>query len=270
MSSPTPPETNREFPDLDIAIDGGLAVLTLDRPKALNALNEALLDQIDKAFDKLEANPDLRVLIVTGGGEKAFVAGADISELKSLSKMQGRRAGRRGQRLFSRIEGSRLLVIAAVNGFALGGGLELAMSCDIRILSEKAVVGLPEVTLGIIPGYGGTQRLTKLVGTGHALELIATGRKIDAATALQIGLANRVVAADSLMESCKGLAAEILANAPLAVSAAKRAVRQATEARKEEGYYFEAEEFATLCTSEDALEGMTAFFERRKADFKGK
>ena len=270
MSSPTATETGRDFPDLQIEIEGGLAVLTLDRPKALNALNEALLEQLDKALDRIEASADVRVLIVTGGGEKAFVAGADISELKGLSKQQGRRAGGRGQRLFARFERSRLLVIAAVNGFALGGGLELAMACDIRILSEKAVVGLPEVTLGILPGYGGTQRMTKLVGTGHALELIASGRKIDAEHAFRIGLANRVVAADQLMDSCKELAAEILANAPLAVSAAKRAVRQAPEARGEDGYYFEAEEFATLCTSEDAREGMTAFFERRKANFQGK
>lgn len=270
MSSPTASETGQEFPDLHLHTEEGLAILTLDRPKALNALNDALLEQLDKALDKVEADPGVRVLILTGGGEKAFVAGADISELKGLSKQQGRRAGRRGQRLFARFERSRLLVIAAVNGFALGGGLELAMACDIRILSDKAVVGLPEVTLGILPGYGGTQRLTRLVGTGQALELIATGRKIDAATAVRIGLANRAVPAESLMESCRELAAEILSNAPLAVSAAKRAVRQATEARGEDGYYFEAEEFATLGTSQDAREGMTAFFERRKANFQGK
>jgi enoyl-CoA hydratase len=262
--------TEEEFPDLKLSVEGGLAVLTLDRPKALNALNESLLGQLDRALDLLEAEPALRVLIITGGGEKAFVAGADISELKGLSKQQGKRAGRRGQRLFSRLEQSRLMVIAAVNGFALGGGLELAMACDIRVLSEKAVVGLPEVTLGLIPGYGGTQRLTRLVGSGHALELIATGRKVDAAYALSIGLANRVVPHESLLEVCRELAGSMLANAPLAVSAAKRAVRQAMEARWEEGYYIEAEEFASLCTSHDALEGMTAFFERRKADFQGR
>jgi enoyl-CoA hydratase len=269
LSSETVTEQQQEFPDLRIAIEGGLAVLTIDRPKALNALNASLLGQLDAALDQIEAQQEVRVLILTGGGEKAFVAGADIGELKGLSKQQGRRAGRRGQRLFSRFEDSRLLVIAAVNGFALGGGLELAMACDIRVLSEKAVVGLPEVTLGIIPGYGGTQRLTRLVGTGHALELITTGRKIDSAYALSIGLANRVVAPEALMDACKGLAGEILANAPLAVCAAKRAVRQALEARHQEGYYAEAEEFATLCTSQDANEGMTAFFERRKARFQG-
>ncbi len=258
------------YSDLRVECADGLAVLTLDRPKALNALNESLLEQLDRALDEIESDPSNRVLIVTGGGEKAFVAGADISELNGLSKQQGRRAGRRGQNLFARFEQSRLLVIAAVNGFALGGGLELAMSCDIRIFSEKAVVGLPEVTLGIIPGYGGTQRMTRLVGTGHALELITTGRKIDAATALSIGLANRVVSAEELMDVCRGLAGEVLKNAPLAVTAAKRAVRQATDARGEEGYYVEATEFASLCVTEDAREGMTAFFERRPAQFQGK
>lgn len=266
----TTAENKTDFPDLRIAIEGGLAILTIDRPKALNALNDSLLGQLDDALDRVEADPAVRVLILTGGGERAFVAGADISELKGMSKQMGKRCGRRGQRLFSRFESSRLLVIAAVNGFALGGGLELAMACDIRIFSEKAVVGLPEVTLGIIPGYGGTQRMTRLVGTGHALELITTGRKIDAARALAIGLANRVVAPEALLDTCKELAGEILANAPLAVTAAKRAVRQALEARHEEGYYFEADEFATLCTSGDAKEGMTAFFERRKAEFQGK
>ena len=262
--------TQRPYADLEVAIEGPVAVLTIDRPKALNALNASLLLQLDQALDAVEADESVRVLILTGGGEKAFVAGADISELKGMSRPQGKRAGRTGQRLFSRFEQSRLLVIAAVNGFALGGGLELAMACDIRILSEKAVVGLPEVTLGIIPGYGGTQRLTRLVGTGMALELITTGRKIDAATALSLGLANRVVAPDALMPACRELAGEIVANAPLAVSAAKRAVRQATDARHQEGYYVEAEEFAALCTSDDAKEGMTAFFERRKAQFQGK
>lgn len=266
----TTAEKEHEFSDLRIAVEGGLAILTIDRPKALNALNESLLGQLEQALDRLESDPALRVLILTGGGDKAFVAGADISELKGMSKQQGKRCGRRGQRLFSRFESSRLLVIAAVNGFALGGGLELAMACDIRIFSEKAVVGLPEVTLGIIPGYGGTQRMTRLVGTGHALELITTGRKIDAQRALAIGLANRVVAPEALLDACKELAGEILANAPLAVVAAKRAVRQALEARQEEGYYLEAEEFAALCTSQDAKEGMTAFFERRKAQFQGK
>jgi enoyl-CoA hydratase len=266
----TATDIDQEFPDLKIEQDSGLAILTLDRPKALNALNGALLGQLEQALDRLERDSTLHVVILTGAGEKAFVAGADIAELKGLSTQQGKRLARRGQRLFSRFEDSRLITIAAVNGFALGGGLELAMACDIRVFSEKAVVGLPEVTLGIIPGYGGTQRLTRLVGTGHALELIASGRKIDAGHAVAIGLANRAVPAESLMDSCKQLAREILANAPLAVSAAKRAVRCCVDARFQEGYFAEAEEFAALCTTQDATEGMTAFFERRKAQFQGK
>lgn len=260
------------FPDLklDLDHDSGLAILAIDRPKALNALNSSILEQLEAAIGLLEGKPEIRVLILTGAGDKAFVAGADISELKELSQQQGKRASRRGQRLFSQIEESRLLVIAAINGFALGGGLELAMACDFRVLSEKAIVGLPEVSLGIIPGYGGTQRLTRIVGADRALELIATGRKIDAAAALSMGIAHRVVAPEELMPQCKSLAMEILANAPLAVSAAKRAVRGAIDACGEEGYYLEAAEFAKLCTSSDAMEGMTAFFERRKPRFQGR
>lgn len=260
----------KDYKHIKVGIDGGLAVVTLDRPKALNALNAELLGELDDVLDELEAQRNVRVLVLTGAGDKAFVAGADIGELRGLSTPQGKRAARRGQRLMTRLEMSRLIVIAAVNGFALGGGLELAMACDIRIFSEKAVVGLPEVTLGILPGYGGTQRLTRIVGADRALELIASGRKIDATTALTLGLASRVVARESLLDVCRALAVEILANAPLAVTAAKRAVRSAVDARYEEGYYIEAEEFATLCTTQDAVEGMTAFFEKRKADFKGR
>lgn len=261
---------SNSFTVVQLEREGGVVVLTIDRPKALNALNAEVLRELDLALDQVEADPSARVLILRGGGERAFVAGADIAELKGLSKQQGRRAARRGQRLFERLEQSRLLVIAAVQGFALGGGLELAMACDIRIFSEQAVVGLPEVTLGVIPGYGGTQRLARLVGSGMALELVATGRKIDAATALRLGLANRVVPPEELMSASRALAEEILANAPLAVSAAKRAVRRSHEAKGQEGYYIEADEFATLCTTQDALEGMSAFFERRKAQFQGK
>lgn len=258
-----------EYPDLQLTFEDGLAILTLNRPKQLNALNEAILGQLDRALDEVEADSNTRVLIITGAGDRSFVAGADISELRGLSKQQGKRASRRGQRLFARFEESRVLVIAAVNGFALGGGLELAMACDMRVLSDKAVVGLPEVSLGIIPGYGGTQRLTHLVGSGRALELIATGRKISAAEALDIGLANRVVESEKCLETCRELAAEILANAPLSVVAAKRAVRQACGGHLN-GYYAEAREFAALCITEDVEEGMGAFFERRKANFQGR
>lgn len=262
-------DKGENFPDLELSFEPGLAIIALNRPKQLNALNLSLLEQFDRALDEVESRPDCRVLCVTGSGDRAFAAGADISELQQLSAEQGRRLSRRGQRLFERLENSRLFVIAAVNGFALGGGLELAMACDIRILADSAVVGLPEVSLGIIPGYGGTQRMTHLVGRSHALELIATGRKIDAETALKIGLGNRVVPAADLMETCKKIASEVLANAPLAVTASKRAVRAASLEGGDAGYQIEAREFATLCTSEDVVEGMDAFFKRRKAEFKG-
>lgn len=257
------------FSDLKLCFDGGLAVMILDRPKQLNALNLSLLDQIDKALDKVESDSAYRVLLITGGGQKSFVAGADISELRGLSTKQGQRVSRRGQRLFERLEKSRLFVIAAINGFALGGGLELAMACDMRVMAHSAKVGLPEVSLGIIPGYGGTQRLTRLVGPAHAMELIASGRKIDSHHAWRIGLVNHVVPAEQLLETSRGIALEVLANAPLSISAAKRAVRAAVEGSVSDGYQVEAKEFATLCTTKDVEEGMAAFFEKRKAEFQG-
>lgn len=263
------PQHDASFETLKLCFDGGLAVLILSRPKQLNALNLKLLDELEAALDKIEADPTYRVLLITGSGDKSFAAGADIAELRGLSTQQGKRLSRRGQRLFERLERSHLFVIAAINGFALGGGLELAMACDIRVMAHSAKVGLPEVSLGIIPGYGGTQRMTKLVGAAHAVELIATGRKIDSHHAWRIGLVNHVVPAEQLLETCRGIAGEVLSNAPLSVAASKRAVRAAVEMPAGEGYQVEAREFATLCTTKDVEEGMTAFFEKRKAEFKG-
>jgi len=263
------PGHDDSFTDLKLCFDGGLAVLILSRPKQLNALNTALLEQLDRALDKIEENPEYRVLLITGSGDKAFAAGADISELRGLSTNQGKRLSRRGQRLFERLEKSRLFVIAGINGFALGGGLELAMACDMRVMSHSAKVGLPEVSLGIIPGYGGTQRLTRLVGAGHAMELVASGRKIDSHHAWRIGLVNHVVPAEQLLETCNGIAQEILGNAPLSITAAKRAIRAAVERPGNEGFQVEAKEFGKLCTTDDVEEGMKAFFEKRKAEFKG-
>lgn len=264
------PGHDTSFPDLMMCFDGGLAVIILNRPKALNALNSSLLEQLEKALDQIEEDPKYRVLIITGAGDKSFVAGADISELKGLSVKQGQRLSRRGQRLFERLEQSHLFVMAALNGFALGGGLELALACDMRVMAHSAKVGLPEVSLGIIPGYGGTQRLTRLVGPAHALELISSGRKIDSHHAWRIGLVNHVVPAEQLLETCRGIAMEVLGNAPLAVSAAKRAVRAAVTGDFAEGFQVEAKEFGAICTSEDVEEGISAFFEKRKAEFKGR
>ena len=264
------PGHDESFADLMLCYEGGLAVMILRRPKQLNALNLSLLDQMEQALDQIEGNPEYRVLLITGAGDKAFVAGADITELRGLSTQQGKRLSRRGQRLFERFEKSRLFVIAGINGFALGGGLELALSCDMRVMVHSAKIGLPEVSLGIIPGYGGTQRLTRLVGPAHSLELIASGRKIDAEYAWRIGLVNHVVPAEQLMETCQGIAKEILGNAPLAVTAAKRSVQAALSVGVSEGFHTEAKEFAVLCTTEDVGEGMAAFFEKRKANFQGK
>lgn len=266
----TGPGHDTSFPDLKLCFDGGLAVIIISRPKQLNALNSSLLDQLQKALDRVEGNPEYRVLLITGSGDKSFVAGADISELKKLSVKQGERLSRRGQLLFERLEKSRLFVMAAINGFALGGGLELAMACDMRVMAHSAQVGLPEVSLGIIPGYGGTQRLTRLVGPAHAMELIASGRKIDSHHAWRIGLVNHVVPAEKLLETCQGIAREIMGNAPLAVAAAKRAVRAAVEGTAADGYRVEAKEFGIICTTEDVKEGIAAFFEKRKANFQGK
>jgi enoyl-CoA hydratase len=263
------PGHNDSFPDLKLCFDQGLAVMILSRPKQLNALNSSLLEQIDKALDEIEAKEENRVLLITGSGAKAFAAGADISELRSLSTEQGKRLSRRGQRLFERLEKSRLFVMAGINGFALGGGLELALACDMRVMAHSAMVGLPEVSLGIIPGYGGTQRLTHLVGPAHAMEMIASGRKIDSHHAWRIGLVNHVVPAEKLLETCRNIAFEVLENAPLSISAAKRSVRAALEGNVSDGYHVEAREFATLCTTDDVEEGMKAFFEKRKAEFKG-
>lgn len=265
------PTTEQKYSNLIVCNDNGIAALTFNRPKALNALNAETLSQVHAALDEIEADPKNRVLIISGAGEKSFVAGADIRELNECRDFKtGQEAAEKGQALYRRLENSRLIVIAAVNGFALGGGMELSLACDFRIASENAIFGLPEVGLGIIPGYGGTQRLPRLVGRGLALELIATGRKIDAKTALQIGLVNRVVPQAELLQVCAGIAQEILGQAPLAVVAAKHSVNKGMETDLDGGLKIEAEQFGHLCTSQDVPEGMTAFLEKRKANFQGR
>lgn len=261
--------TATTYENLTVTREQGLAVVTIARPKKLNALNGDTLRELGRALDELEADPEVRVLILTGEGEKAFVAGADIGELKDVDARAGAELARRGQRLFRRFERSRLVTLAAVNGFALGGGCELALSCDMRIAAENAVFGLPEVTLGIIPGYGGTQRLPRLVGRGVALDLILTGRKMKADEALRIGLVNRVVPAGALLEEAGNVARAILAVGPLAVEAARRCVDRGLELGLDDGLEVEALEFGNLCSSADRTEGMTAFLEKRAPIFRG-
>ncbi len=248
----------------------GLLVVTVDRPKVLNALNAQTVDELRRTFNDARDDDSVKCIILTGAGEKAFVAGADINELAQMTPITGKQVAERGQRVFSSIERCPKPVIAAINGFALGGGCELALACHIRIASEKAQLGLPEVTLGIIPGYGGTQRMARLLGKGKALELILTGDRIGAADAERIGLVNRVVPADQLMPVCEELARKIMARGPLAVRAAIEAVMSGSEMPFEEGQFLEATLFGLLASTEDMKEGMAAFLEKRAANFQGR
>jgi enoyl-CoA hydratase len=248
----------------------GILYVTIDRPKVLNALNAQTVEEIYRVFAEGRDDRSVKAVIVTGGGEKAFVAGADINELAQKSPITGKETSERGQFILSFIERFPKIVIAAINGFALGGGCELALACHIRIGSENAQLGLPEVTLGIIPGYGGTQRMVRLLGKGKALELICTGDRIGAAEAEKIGLVNRVVPADQLMASCEEMARKIISRGPLAVRAAIEAVNHGSDMPFEEGQFLEATLFGLLCASDDTKEGMRAFLEKRTANFEGK
>ncbi len=247
----------------------GILIITIDRPKVLNALNAQTVGEISEAFEAARNDESVKAVILTGSGEKAFVAGADINELAQCNALSGKTTAEKGQRIFFAIERFPKPVIAAVNGFALGGGCELALACHIRIASENAKLGLPEVTLGIIPGYGGTQRMARLLGKGKALELILTGDRIDASEAERIGLVNKVVPADQLMQTCEDLARRIMSRGPLAVTAAIEAVMSGSEMPFEEGQFLEATLFGLLCATDDTKEGMKAFLERRAAQFKG-
>jgi enoyl-CoA hydratase len=247
-----------------------ILIITIDRPKVLNALNAQTVAEIGQAFDSARGDDSVRCVILTGGGEKAFVAGADINELATMNPITGKATAESGQRVFSAIERFPKPVIAAVNGFALGGGCELALACHIRIASEKAQLGLPEVTLGIIPGYGGTQRMVRLLGKGKALELILTGDRIGAAEAERIGLVNKVVPADQLMTAAEEMARRIASRGPLAVRAAIEAVTVGSDMGFEEGQFLEATLFGLLASTEDMREGMSAFLEKRQAEFRNR
>jgi enoyl-CoA hydratase len=252
-----------------LTIEGTTAVLTVDRPKALNALNTATLEQLEKALASVATQPLLRGLIVTGAGEKAFVAGADIAEMVSLTLAQSLAFGALGHRTFDALERLHCPTVAAVNGFALGGGCELALACDLIYAAETAKFGLPEVSLGIIPGFGGTQRLTRLVGRARAKELIFTGDMVDAARARDIGLALDVVPGAQLMDHCRAVIGRIAKKGPLAVAAAKRVIDQGADGTLAAGNALEREAFAELFQSADRREGMAAFLEKRTAAFRG-
>ncbi|MDH4219219.1 MAG: enoyl-CoA hydratase-related protein [Candidatus Aminicenantes bacterium] len=247
-----------------------IGVLTINRPDKLNAISNELTEELKQLLDEIEKDEELRVMLITGAGDKAFVAGADIKELVDRDALVGRKVSRTRQDLFSRIENLPAPVIAAVNGYALGGGLELAIACSIRICSEKAQFGAPEVKLGIIPGDGGTQRLPRLVGLGRAMEMILTGDFIDAQEAYRIGLVNKVVPHEELMDSVMEMAKKIAQRPPLAVRYAKEAVNRSQEGDSVSGYALESYLHALTCTTEDKKEGISAFLEKRKGDFKGK
>ena len=254
---------------LAIDIADRLAWVTIQRPEKLNALNNDVLKELEQAFADLEQDERVGAVILTGAGEKAFVAGADIAELKSLDTASARVQALRGQAVFQRIESMPKPVIAAVNGFALGGGCELALACHIRVASENARFGLPEVSLGIIPGYGGTQRLPRLVGKGVALDLILSGEMMSAADALRAGLVSRVFPAAELKAGAEKLARTVLGRGPLALRSALAAVHEGIEMPQDQGLQYEAALFGLLAATQDMQEGMAAFLEKRAAAFKG-
>lgn len=247
-----------------------IAVITINRPTKLNALNKETIQELHEAFYALNKEQAIKAIIITGSGEKAFVAGADISEFTNFSGQEGQELAAQGQALlFDFVQNLSTPVIAAVNGFALGGGLELAMACHFRVASTNAKMGLPEVTLGVIPGYGGTQRLTQLVGKGRAMELIMTAGMVDAETAKNYGLVNHVVAQEELLEFAKGIAAKIANNSSVAIAKAIQAINANFEDGTN-GYAVEIENFGACFGTEDFKEGTTAFLEKRKAIFPGK
>jgi enoyl-CoA hydratase len=248
----------------------GVAIVTINRPDKLNALNDRTMDELDAAFTALGADPAARGVILTGAGEKAFVAGADIGELSTQSPVDGKERSIRGQRVLDRIENLGKPVVAAVNGFALGGGCELALACHVRIASENARLGTPEVKLGIMCGYAGSQRLPRLVGKGRALELLLTGEMVDAQEALRIGLVNRVVPREKLLPEAEALLRKMLGNGPVSLRFTLEAVNAGLEMPFAEAQYLEATLFGLICTTEDMKEGTRAFLEKRPAKFLGK
>lgn len=258
------------MPDnLQIAREGPVALLTVTRPQVLNALNQRTLVELGQAAEELRREAEIRAVIVTGAGEKAFVAGADIGELAELTPAQAQDRARLGQQVFDAIEQMGKPVIAAINGFALGGGCELAMACTLRIAADTARLGQPEVNLGIPPGFAGTQRLSRLVGKGAALELLLTGRHVSAEEALRLGLVNRVVPAAELLTAARALATELAAKAPIAVRYIIDAVHRGSEVPLAEGTYLEASLFGLAFSTADMREGTRAFLDKRKPAFKG-
>lgn len=248
----------------------GIAVITVNRPDKLNALNAGTVRQLDRVLREARDDESIRVIILTGAGEKAFVAGADIGELSRMGPIDGVSVSREGQATFRMMETMPKPVIGVINGFALGGGLELALACHIRLASTRAKFGLPEVKLGIIPGYGGTIRLPRLVGRGRALELMLTGEMIDAEEAYRIGLVNRVAEPGALLDTARDLARKMIANGPVAIALALESVDRGMSTTIDDAQMLESNLFGLLASTDDMREGMTAFLEKRKAEFRGR
>ncbi|MCM8711205.1 short-chain-enoyl-CoA hydratase [Clostridium sp. SYSU_GA19001] len=259
-----------EFKNIIFEKEDNIALVTINRPKALNALNSETLKDLEAVIEMLEKDSEIYAVILKGSGDKAFVAGADISEMKDLNEEQGREFGRLGNKVFRRLEKLNKPTIAAISGFALGGGCELAMACDIRIASEKARFGQPEAGLGITPGFGGTQRLARLIGAGRAKELIYTGEMIKADEAYRIGLVNKIVALEALLDEAKAMAKKIAENAPIAVKLCKDAIDRGLQVDIDSAIEIEAEDFGKCFSTEDQKEGMSAFLEKREKQFKNR
>ncbi|HEX8332528.1 MAG TPA: enoyl-CoA hydratase-related protein [Segetibacter sp.] len=249
------------------SIENNILLITINRPDKLNALNQQVMNDLKEVFEEVYKNDEIRSVIITGAGQKGFVAGADISEFVGLSVDEGKNLATKGQDIFQRIESCPKPVVAAVNGFALGGGCELAMACHFRIASENAKFGQPEVNLGLIPGYGGTQRLVQLIGKGRAIEMLISANMIDANTALQFGLVNYVVPQDQLLEKAKSILSVVNSKAPLAVS---KCIEAANAVFSNDGYATEIAGFGNCFSTEDMKEGTGAFLEKRKANFSGR
>ena len=258
------------FDNLHLERDGAVAVLTISRPQVLNALDSPTLDALRRAALEVKHDRAVRAVIVTGAGDKAFVAGADINELARQTPAEGREHALRGQHVFDLIEHLGKPVVAAINGYALGGGCELAMACTLRIAADTARLGQPEITLGIMPGYGGTQRLSRLVGKGVALDLLLSGRQVTAAEALRLGLVNAVVPAAELMTAARALAADLAARAPIAAQYIIEAVNRGLEIPLDQAQGLEAALFGLLASTDDGREGTAAFLEKRKPEFRGR
>ena len=258
------------YDNLLVDIDGGIATVTINRPKVLNALSVETTRELGAAMDAVAADPAARAVIITGAGDRAFVAGADIGVLATYGPVEARDAAYLGQSTFDKVEECPKPVIAAINGFALGGGCELALACHIRLAADSAKIGVPEINLGVIPGHGGTQRLVRLLGKGRALELICTGDHISAEEAARIGLVNAVYPADELMQQARELAEKFASKPPVALRYALEAVNQGVNATLKEGQAIEAHLFGLCFSTEDQSEGMSAFLEKRKAEWKGR